>query len=447
MRLLALSGLLALAAFGQIEVYTLTATGVESPAPNLVEVGTVAPGDILDTRFRVRNIGSTTATLQVLRISGPGFSLQGNPTGPRVLTPNANVDFRVRFQPATTGIHNAFLTVNERLIVVRGDAPAGLALGIDREGIFEPVSNERPVDFGRVEIGASSVLRFLIRNDSGTTATISRIGLTGIFEGPLDLRLPAEVPPGSTVAFGIRFAPHQTIVFHGNLEIDGRIIPLEGTAIAARLPPADLLFGNTGSGQQAALSIRFRGIVQSRATMTLKMTFQSAVGAQDDPAVVILPLAEREAVYVVTPGETGRQITFQTGTTAGRIRFRAEEAGRLLGESAVIEIPPAPVRISSAGASRQADAVEVAISGFDNTRAASEALFTFYGKEGEVLTPEPVKAVIRQEFSAYFRDSPVGGLFRMRAVFPVSGDAASIGAVMVEMVNPAGSARSDRIRF
>lgn len=446
MRPLALLALAPLLAQGQIEVYTVSATGTEFPAPALVEVGTVPAGDLLDTRFRLRNTSAFTVTLQVLRISGPGFSLQGNPTGPQTMTPNANVDFRVRFQPTTTGVHNAFLTFNDRMIVVRGDSPGGVVLGIDRDGGFERVTNERPVDFGRLEIGSARVLRFLLRNEANTNVTISRIRLTGIFEGPIDLRLPAEITPGAAESFGVRFAPQHSIVHRGTLDIDGRIIQLEGLAIDAPLPSADLLFGNSGSGQQATLRILFKAPARNRGVATLKMTFQPMAGTQDDPGAALLPESKRETNLIFQAGETGRDVTFQTGTTAARIRFRLEEAGRLLGESAAIEIPAAPVRMSSVRASRQTGSIEVLISGFDNARSVSEALFTFHDRSGQPIGAE-IRAQVQDVFSAFFRDSAFGGIFQLRAVFPITGDTAQITAVQVEMRNSAGPARSERVTF
>lgn len=446
MKPLALLALLPLLAQGQIEVFTVSANGSESPAPALVELGTVPTGDLLDTRFRLRNTGTTTATLQTLRISGPGFSLQGNPTGPQTMTPNFNIDFRVRFQPSTTGIHNAFLTVNDRMIVVRGDSPGSVVIGVDRDGVFERVSNERPVDFGRIEIGSTRVLRFLLRNEASSSLTVSRIRLTGTFEGPLDLRLPVEIAPGATAAFGVRFAPARALVYRGTLEVDERVIQLEGLAIDAPLPSADLLFGNAGSGQQATLRILFKAPPLNRGIATLKMTFQPLAGTQDDPGAVLLPDSKRETSLTIQAGETGRDITFQTGTTAARIRFRLEESGRLLGESAPIEIPAAPVRLSSVRASRQAGSIELLISGFDNARSVSEALFTFHDRSGQPIGSE-IRAQVQDAFASFFRESALGGIFQLRAVFPVTGDAAQITGVQVEMRNSAGPARSDRVGF
>lgn len=439
--------LLPFAVWGQIELFTVTESGVESPAPGLIDLGTVAPGDLLDTRFRVRNTGAATATLQSLRISGPGFSLQGNPTGSQILTPNANVDFRVRFQPVTTGVHNAFLTANERMVVIRGEAPAGIAIGLDRGGTFERVTNTSAVDFGRVDAGTISSLRFLLRNEGAAAATVRRIAITGIFAGPVDLSLPATIPPGGQARFGVLFAPARAGVYRGQLSIDDRVIELEGLAVNPPLPSANLLFGNAGSGQQAILKIQFNAPVLGRGTMTLKMRFEPAVGATDDPGVAILPAGSREVSYPVEPGDYGRDVTIQTGTTAGRIRLRLEEAGRLMGESAPIDIPAAPVRLSSVTATRQSGSVEISISGFDNTRGASEVLFTFYSGSGQPLGAGPVRASIRDQFEQYFRDSAVGGLFRMQAVFPVTGDASALAGVLVEMQNPAGSSRSERITF
>jgi hypothetical protein len=446
MRALLLLALPPLFAQGPIAVYTVSAGGVETVVANLIELGTVSAGDLLDTRFRLRNIGSSTVTLNSLRISGTAFSLQGNPTGPQGMTPNYNIDFRVRFQPLAFGVYSALLLVNDRTIVVRGTAPGGVTFGVDRGAGFERVSNERPVDFGRVEVGALTTLRFLLRNDSSSNSTVSRIGLAGGFEGPLDIRFPLDIEPGGIAAFGVRFAPDRVGVFRGTLDLDGRVYQIEGLGADAPLPSADLLFGNAGSGQQAALKILFKSPPRNRGTVLLRLTFLPLAGSQDDPGVMLMPAAQRQSTLTIQAGELSRDVTIQTGTTAGRIQLRLEESGRLLGETS-IDIPPSPVRLSSVQAFRQAGSIEIRISGFDNARTVSEAAFTFYDKAGQAISTEPVRSKVGEVFTAYFRESALGGLFQLRAFFPVSGDASALGSVQVEMVNSSGSARSERVSF
>jgi hypothetical protein len=50
-------------------------------------------------------------------------------------------------------------------------------------------------------------------------------------------------------------------------------------------------------------------------------------------------------------------------------------------------------------------------------------------------------------FKAYFDRSQVGGVFGLRAVFPVTGDASLIDSVSIVLTNTAGATRVDRLPF
>jgi hypothetical protein len=87
----------------------------------------------------------------------------------------------------------------------------------------------------------------------------------------------------------------------------------------------------------------------------------------------------------------------------------------------------------------------VSLTGFDNTRSMSAALFSFYDASGRLLTAAPIRAEIRREFEQFFGTSDTGGVFTMRATFPVQGPVAQINAVEVELQNGAGNTRTQRL--
>ena len=71
--------------------------------------------------------------------------------------------------------------------------------------------------------------------------------------------------------------------------------------------------------------------------------------------------------------------------------------------------------------------------------------FTFYDRAGTAVVPGAIRADSSAEFGRYFRTSPLGGLFQLRATFPVTGEASAIDAVEVEMANSAGASKSARV--
>src|SRR5262245_11080730 len=120
---------LALSASAQIAVYTLDNSGVvETPVEGFADLGTAQAGDTLDTKFRLRNTGTTNITLTSLRVSGVGFSVQNDPSKPYLMAAGTNVDFRIRFQPSAYGSYSATLIVNDKTYLLRATAPAGVTL-------------------------------------------------------------------------------------------------------------------------------------------------------------------------------------------------------------------------------------------------------------------------------------------------------------------------------
>jgi hypothetical protein len=116
-------------------------------------------------------------------------------------------------------------------------------------------------------------------------------------------------------------------------------------------------------------------------------------------------------------------------------------------ERATLSVAPAPIAISSTRATRSAKSLEVQLTGFDNARSVSQLAFTFFDQADAQVEPGRISLDAGAEFRRYFDSSEVGGMFTLRAVFPVTGDAAQILAVEVEIANALGTTHSGRIRF
>ncbi len=70
-------------------------------------------------------------------------------------------------------------------------------------------------------------------------------------------------------------------------------------------------------------------------------------------------------------------------------------------------------------------------------------MFTFRDQAGQELPAVSAEAGLA--FVEYFRESEMGGLFRLTARFPVSGDASKLARVAVRLANGigAGAGRSE----
>jgi hypothetical protein len=194
-----------------------------------------------------------------------------------------------------------------------------------------------------------------------------------------------------------------------------------------------------GSGQQVRLSIRLAEPSPASGSGELRMEFLGPA----DPGAGFLSPAGLSATFTVQRGEdlarfgASTEITFQTGTTAGTIVFTV-----LLGahtEQASLQLAAMPVAIDSASAVRRTGSLEVTVNGFDNSRTAGPLVFKFLDRSGQVLVPIRVDGAAA--FARHFETANAGGLFALRAVFPVTGNASVVDSVDVELVNAVGTAR------
>jgi len=125
-RTLLFSLLLPLSALAQLQVFQFDGTN-DTPVSSLVNVGTASPGDTLETRFHVRNIGAGPASLTNLGLSGQAFTIVSSPsllTCSRLRRPGFGSRVRCRFQPSQHGSFSAFLDVNSINLLLQGISAA-----------------------------------------------------------------------------------------------------------------------------------------------------------------------------------------------------------------------------------------------------------------------------------------------------------------------------------
>ena len=103
----------------------------------------------------------------------------------------------------------------------------------------------------------------------------------------------------------------------------------------------------------------------------------------------------------------------------------------------------APVLTATQGI-RTANTVEARITGYDNTRSASQLSFTFYDISGNAIAPGANRVDASGEFTRFFANSDLGGVFLFRGVFPVTGDAAQVASYEVTVTDGVGTTKSSR---
>jgi hypothetical protein len=449
--------LLALAAvgpaWGQFQLYLVTGN-IEQPAPRVYDFGAVEPGSSMAVPFRIRNVSTGAATLDFLTVSGTGFALSGGtqPPLPVSLASQKSVDFTVLFQSAGTGMYSAALDSIGISVLLTANVPVELTCRLVTAAGTIPLA-AAPVDFGQVERGAVATHHVLLVNQTSAALTAPGPLVSG---ADFSLSGPSPggmlVPSTASVGFDIQFSPTVDGVLAGMLSIGDRTYSLTGTGVEPPLPQPriSLSLPQPGSAQEGSVAVNLASAAQSSGAGTVTMTFLPAPhSAAADPGIAFAS-GGQSAAFTVSAGDTqghfGAQLTapFQTGTTAGTLTITAQLGSNSDQQS--ITILPAVVGVTAAQGVRSPGAIEVDLTGFDNTRTAGPLAFTFYDANGNAIGLGAIQADGSASFAQYFQNA-AGGTFALKAVFPVVGDATQIKAFQAVVTNSAGAATTARTSF
>jgi hypothetical protein len=435
--LLSLALVLAPAARAQFDLF-LVEGNTERAAPAVYDFGSLYADETASAQFRLRNTSSAPATLNFLVAAGVGFTLT-SPALPVGLAPQGAIDLRVAFRAADTGAYSAALRSEGIAILLTATVAPRLTYRVD------PGSGTFPgtVDFGSVVRGSGAQRRITIRNETPLALTIPAISVQGAA-----FALLGTAPSGQALQplqggeFTIMFTPRTTGALRGSLTLGDRSYPLLGTGIDPPLPKptVSLDLKQAASAQQGALIVRFDAPAQTGGAGIATLEFHG-------PTDVAIAFASggRSATFPIAEGDVQAVLPFQTGTTAGVLTFTAQIGGSSDQQS--VTIAPVPPGIATAQGVRSAGTVEVRITGFDNTRSLGTLSFTFYDATGNPIAPGAIRADAAADFARYFADSGLGGVFLVRAVFPVTGDATLVVSCEATLTNSAGTAKTPRTSF
>lgn len=210
LRTFLLASLLPLSALAQLQVFLFDGTK-ETPVGAVVDVGAASPGDTLEVRFRVRNIGTGPATLDTLALAGDGFSISAAPSLPYTLapytgSPASEAEFGVAFGPTDVASYSAFLLVNTINIILQGTGAPTAVLTL--AGSNTPLVSGTIVDFGSVAAGSTKSLTFTLSNPGSIGLTVHTLSVTGAgFQGPIGATAPIPLAPGKPHRFRFCFIP------------------------------------------------------------------------------------------------------------------------------------------------------------------------------------------------------------------------------------------------
>ena len=453
-RTLLLALLLPLAARAQIALFTVNnGTEAQIVDGSSLNMGKVAAGDTVSVRIRVKNIGTSPANITYFFVDGLGYTLN-RPSLPFPIVPGIPQDVLLSFSESMPA---PLYPANLR---IASDNNSSVSAFVTATVVVGPVltvfpactgSNGPPasIDFGLVQVGQLRLCNFSLQNPGAQDMTIATFNVSNVtgaaFQVSMGPSAPFTIPAGGAITFTVNFTPSAATSYTGSLAIETRTYVLTGAGFNTPLPTPLLEFdsGFFESAQQRLLTMRLPTAASSSASGFVNLAFlPDTTLVSDDPAVVFLVTGTRSLPFSVTKGSTlisiGGQTSaaFQTGTTSGQIRFTLSGISTVSDATTTLTIPPLPISIETATATRRTGDLDIQVTGFDNTYSAGVMTFTFSDLSGKALPP--IHADFTQDFRTFFTKTQAGSMFQVRVSFPVTGDPSGIGSVQVQLSNSAG---------
>ena len=444
------------ACFGQqLQFFSFDGTTDTAISSNSFVVSPTGIGAKTVTRIHVRNVGTASVSVPRVSMSGQGFTITSTPFLPYTLASGAQMEVQVTFSPAVAGTYSASMGVNTATLILIGSSTAVGTLTVGGSVVTQ-------LDFGNIAVNLKSTVVAYIEDRGPAAMTVKSIQVTGagftITKAPA---LPSTLLPTQTNEIDIEFAPTANQAYTGALMIDGLSYPLRAATFLPALPGFTVTVPSTATSQgQLPLSIDFAAAAAVGASGYVQMDFKPASGLLDDAAIQFLDSGRRTMNFTVAAGDTKAKFvdssttSFQTGTTAGTITFTAVVQSSTV--KAVTSIAPSPAAICATLSKPNNFQLSVTISGYDNTRSASQLGFTFYACSAmihdqfgnlvcqtgasQAQVGNPILYDASKDFSQYFATSKAGGAFTLLAQFPLSGsNSASVDAVSLTFANALGT--------
>jgi hypothetical protein len=239
---------------------TASATGTLALNPTSKAFGSVTVGNNSQQTVTVTNNGSASVDISNVSVSGTGFQI-GGITMPVTLAATQSTTFTVTFAPQTAASDSGTVTVASNA------SNPSLTMGVTGTGVTAGTLGSTPasIAFGNVTVANKQSASETIKNNGGTSVTISQVGVTGTGFTVSGFTSPITLGAGGTATFTVAFDPPAAANDSGNLTITSNgsnptlTIPLSGTGVAASsgqlaVSPSPLGVGNVVVGTSGTAS-------------------------------------------------------------------------------------------------------------------------------------------------------------------------------------------------
>jgi hypothetical protein len=423
-------------------------------------LGQIVVGAVQSFVIQVLNTGTAPVTIEPngIGLSGAGFAITSPLTLPPNIAPGAVLNVYLQFSASLPAAYSANFQFNTSSIVLTATAIAAATL--TAAAPCTGPDSSLTINFGNVAVSQSVTCSMVLVNQSTQAVTVSNVSVSG--PGFLFSAAPAtplNLPPGvSSQPFAVTFAPNSAMVYAGALTVDSRTYPLLGTSSNPVIPAPMLQFDTQTpqSGQQITLTMTLPVASPIAVTGSINLAFrpQAGLSVSDDPTVNFVTTEARSVPFAIQPGSMQATLNgqsgavFATGTTAGKITFTVSTSAQLNGDPTTsIVLAPMPILVDNAAATALAGELNIQVWAFDNTYSAGPMSFTFLDNLGNAIGAGPITADFTSNFQSYFSNSTDGGAFAMLLTFPITGNAAAVGSVNLQMNNSAGTSTITNLVF
>jgi hypothetical protein len=292
--------------------------------------------------------GITSASVNQPQIFGPN-SFTVTAATPSTLNPGDSLSLTVQFTPSDAMVATAQINIpytekgatsqstgtNGTIAFTLSGTVASLVVtyAFPTDGNVVTIDTGNTIGFPSTVLGTSIMAAMGVLNRGSGTGLIQSISISGNSFSLQSLPLlPVSVAPGSTVQFGVRYAPSQVGNNSGTLQIvfsDRTVtLGLQGPAILSLLsyqllqgnqttpvtPGQSLTFPQTNVGNKSSLIILAKNTSSSSTTISGATVSGSGFAISDSPILPVTLNINDTAAFTVTFAPT------QAGTSSGKLR-------------------------------------------------------------------------------------------------------------------------------
>ena len=210
------------------------------------------------------------------------------------------------------------------------------------------------------------------------------------------------------------------------------------------------LSGTITPGEQVQINLNLASPYPIALTGTASVTLASSVALQGNTTDLTFSNGEQMTNFSLAAGATQVTIPLQAGTVEGTVTFSFTLSASQVdvtppNATSSAQISADPPAITVVTPSVSGSTIQIAVTGFSDTRELQSASFTFSPAAGSNLKSSQFTVDVNSIFSSWYSQTSsfaLGGQFLYTQPFSIGGSANSIDSVTVTLTNSAGASQA-----